>query len=110
MSTHILRGKYSPSAFQGMLASPSDRGEGAKSIAKVVGAKMTDAFFSVTNGDAVVLLEATAEQMAGLQMICMASGSFLSVTVEELISTKFQTVAMKTAGLKAGKYKPPNNK
>ena len=69
---------------------------------------MTDAFFSVTNGDAVVLLEAIAEQMAELQMICMASGSFLSVTVEELISTKAQTVAMKTAGMKAGKYKPPN--
>lgn len=83
----------------------SDRGQGAKSIASVVGAKMTNAFFSVTNGDAVVLLEATKEHMAELQMITMASGAFLSVSIEELISTKVQTAAMKTAGLKAAKYK-----
>lgn len=47
-----------------MLASPSDRGQGAKGISSAVGAKMIDAFFSVTNGDLIVLLEATKEQMA----------------------------------------------
>ena len=93
-----------------MLAAPSDRGEGAKAIAKVIGAKMTGAFFSVTNGDAIVLLEATKEQMAELQLITMASGAFLSVSIEELISTNVQTAAMKSAGAKAAKYKPPNKK
>ena len=110
MATYILRGKYSPTAYQGMLASPSDRGQGAKSISSAVGAKMLDAFFSVTNGDAVVLIEGTKEHMAELQMITMASGAFLSVTIEELISTKVQTAAMKTAGAKAAKYKSPNKK
>lgn len=71
---------------------------------------MIDAFFSVTNGDAVVLIEGTKEHMAELQMITMASGAFLSVTIEELISTKVQTAAMKTAGAKAAKYKSPNKK
>jgi len=49
MATYILRGKYSPAAYQGMLAKPSDRGQGAKVISSVVGAKMMDAFFSVTH-------------------------------------------------------------
>ena len=93
-----------------MLASPSDRGEGAKALARAVGAKMIDAYFSVTNGDALVLLEGTNEHMAEIQMITMASGAFLSVTIEEFISTKVQKNAMKTAGAKAGKYKAPNKK
>jgi hypothetical protein len=42
----------------------------------------------VTNGDALVLLEGTHEHMAEIQMITMASGAFLSVTIEEFISTQ----------------------
>ena len=110
MATYILRGKYSPAAYQGMLDAPSDRGQAAKSIGNVVGAKMIDAYFSVTNGDAVVIVEATKEHMAELQMICMASGAFLSVAIEELISTKVQTALMKTASARAAKYKAPNKK
>ena len=38
-------------------------------------------------------------------MITISIGAFLSMAIEELISTKVQTAAMKTAGARAAKYK-----
>ncbi|MSP04852.1 MAG: hypothetical protein EXR05_06360 [Acetobacteraceae bacterium] len=64
----------------------------------------------MTNGDAVVLIEATEKHMVEIQMIIMSSGAFSSVFIEELISTKAQTSAMKSGGAKAAKYKAPNKK
>ena len=43
-------------------------------------------------------------------MITMASGAFIDIGSEEMISTKTMTAAMTSAGAKAAKYKAPHKK
>ena len=40
MHTYILRGKYSPEAFDGMLNDPSDRAPAAQALVEAIGGKM----------------------------------------------------------------------
>jgi uncharacterized protein with GYD domain len=108
MALYLVRSGYTSTAFQGMLASPSDRGEAAKALFKSLGLKTHDIFFSISSGSIVCLVEGTAEQVTEAQMITMASGAFTEINVEELISTKAMKTAMTNAGAKAAKYKAPN--
>ena len=108
MALYLVRSGYTSTAFQGMLASPSDRGEAAKALFKSLGLKTHDIFFSISSGSIVCLVEGTAEQVTEAQMITMASGAFAEIHVEELISTKAMKTAMTNAAAKASKYKAPN--
>lgn len=108
MAFYLVRSRYTPSAFQGMLTSPSDRGEAAKALFKSLGFKKSEVFFSISNGSIVCLIEGTADQITEAQMITMSSGAFVEIHVEELISTKAMKAAMSVAGAKAAKYKAPN--
>ena len=108
MALYLVRSGYTSTAFQGMLASPSDRGEAAKALFKSLGLKTHDIFFSISSGSIVCLVEGTAERVTEAQMITMASGAFTEINVEELISTKAMKTAMTNAAAKAAKYKAPN--
>ena len=108
MALYLVHSRYTPTAFQGMLSNPSDRGEAAKTLFKSLGLKTLDVFFSVSTGSIVCLVEGTGEQVAETQMITMGSGAFCEIHVEELISTKAMKTAMNNAAAKAAKYKAPN--
>ena len=108
MSLYLVRSRYTPTAFQGMLAAPSDRGEAAKALFKSMGFKTHEVLFSISNGSIVCLIEGTSEQITEAQMITMSSGAFTEIHVEELISTKAMKTAMTNAGAKVAKYKAPN--
>jgi uncharacterized protein with GYD domain len=108
MALYLVRSRYTPTAFQGMLAAPSDRGEAAKALFKSLGLKTHEIFFSISNGSIVCLIEGTAEQITEAQMITMSSGAFTEIHVEELIPTKAMKTAMTNAGAKVAKYKAPN--
>jgi len=108
MALYLVRSGYTSTAFQGMLAAPSDRGEAAKVLFKSLGLKTHEIFFSISSGSIVCLVEGTAEQVTEAQMITMASGAFTEINVEELISTKAMKTAMTNAAAKAAKYKAPN--
>ena len=108
MALYLVRSGYTSTAFQGMLAAPSDRGEAAKALFKSLGLKTHEIFFSLSSGSIVCLVEGTAEQVTEAQMITMASGAFTEIHVEELISTKAMKTAMTNAAAKAAKYKAPN--
>jgi uncharacterized protein with GYD domain len=108
MALYLVRSRYTPTAFQGMLASPSDRGDAAKTLFKSIGLKTHEVMFSVSTGSIVCLVEGTAEQITETQMITMASGAFSEIHAEELVSTKTMKAAMAHAGAKAAKYKAPN--
>ncbi len=107
MALYLVRSRYTTTAFQGMLAAPSDRGEAAKALFKSLGLKTHEVLFSISNGSIVCLIEGTAEQITEAQMITMASGAFQEIQVEELVSTKAMKSAMTNAGAKAAKYKAP---
>jgi uncharacterized protein with GYD domain len=108
MALYLVRSRYTPTAFQGMLAAPSDRGDAAKALFKSLGIKTHEIFFSISNGSIVCLIEGSAEQITEAQMITMSSSAFTEIQVEELISTKAMKTAMANAGAKAAKYKAPN--
>lgn len=108
MALYLVRSRYTPTAFQGMLASPSDRGDAAKTLFKSLGLKTHEIYFSISSGSIVCLVEGSAEQVAEAQMITMSSGAFSEIHAEELISTKSMKTAMTNAGAKAAKYKAPN--
>ena len=108
MALYLVRSGYTSTAFQGMLAAPSDRGEAAKALFKSLGLKTHEIFFSISSGSIVCLVEGTAEQVTEAQMITMSSGAFTEIHVEELISTKALKTAMTNAAAKAAKYKAPN--
>lgn len=108
MALYLVRSAYTSIAFQGMLASPSDRGEAAKALFKSLGLKTHEIFFSISSGSIVCLVEGTAEQVTEAQMITMSSGALTEIHVEELISTKAMKTAMTNAAAKAAKYKAPN--
>ena len=110
MALYLVRSRYTPTAFQGMLASPSDRGDAAKTLFKSIGLKTHEVMFSVSTGSIVCLVEGTAEQITETQMITMASGGFSQVCAQELMTTKDMLGAMKSAGAKAAKYAAPNKK
>ena len=108
MALHLFRGHYSNAAFQGMLATPLNRGDAATAIFKTVGIKTHEILYSVSTGEIVCLIEGSGEQITEIEMITMASGVFSSVSSEELISTKTMVDVMKSAGANASKFKPPN--
>lgn len=108
MALYLVRSRYTTSAFQGMLAAPSDRGDAAKTLFKSIGLKTHEIFYSISTGSIVCLVEGNTEQITEAQMITMSSGAFLEIDVEELISTKAMKSAMGNAGAKAAKYKAPN--
>lgn len=56
MATYLVHGRYSPAAFQGMLAASHDRGQAAKTLFKSLGIKTKEIMFSVTSGEIVCLL------------------------------------------------------
>jgi len=110
MATYLVHGRYTPAAFQGMLAAPHDRGEAAKALFKSLGIKTREIMFSMTSGEIVCLLEGTSAQIAEAQMITMASGGFSQIHAQELMTTKDMLVAIKSASTKAAKYSAPNKK
>ena len=51
MHTYILRGKYSPDAFDGMLNDPSDRAPAAQALVEAIGGKMLGMYYSVSSSE-----------------------------------------------------------
>lgn len=110
MAIYLVQARYTPAAFQGMLATPHDRGDAAKALFKSLGIKTREIMFSMATGEIVCLLEGSSAQIAEAEMITMASGGFTQVHAQELMTTKDMLVAMKSAGAKAAKYAAPNKK
>jgi uncharacterized protein with GYD domain len=110
MTTYLVHARYSPAAFQGMLADSLDRGQAAKVLFKSLGLKTKEIMYSVTSGEIVCLVEGTSAQIAQAQMITMASGGFSQVDAQELMTTQDMQAAMKTAASKVSKYSAPNKK
>ena len=64
MALYLVRSGYTSTAFQGMLAAPSDRGEAAKALFKSLGLKTHEIFFSISSGSIVCLVEGTASGLS----------------------------------------------
>jgi uncharacterized protein with GYD domain len=108
MATYLFRATYSNAAFAGMISSPSDRGPAIKALAKAGGLKVSNIYYCVSTGELVCILEGTAEQLAAMCMVGLASGGVTAFNTQELVSTATMHKALTTAGKISGKYQAPN--
>lgn len=73
-----------------------------------VGIQTHEILISVSTGSIIALFEGTAEQVAEITMIVMASGALREFAAEEVISTETMAAVMKSASTKAEKYAAPH--
>ena len=108
MSTYIASAKYSNDAFKGMVATPQDREAAARTLFDAVGIAMHQIFFSVNEAEIIVVVEGTAEQMAAVEMVTMATGTFDGFQAKEVIDMASMRAAMESASKVMSAYAPPN--
>ncbi|WP_138473349.1 GYD domain-containing protein [Poseidonocella sp. HB161398] len=108
MPHFVVTGCYTSAAFKGMIANPSDRAEGARSIIEAAGGKVT-AYYATTGAtDWLVIAEIDDVQdlVAGLMGVA-ASGMVANVQTVRAFSAEELTEMQRKAGQIAGSYKAP---
>lgn len=108
MATFMIRAPYTGDGFKGMVTSPSDREAGVRNVIEAVGASLENVYFSVSTGEAIVILSGTSQQMAALGMAVMSSGALGTIECMELLNTNDMTAAMETASQVVSTYRAPN--
>ncbi len=108
MATYIATAKYSNDAFKGMVTNPQDREAAARTLFESLGVTMHQIYFSVTDGYIVVVVEGTAQQMASVEMVTMATGAFTGIESKEVITMADMRSAMESAAKVMPSYDPPN--
>jgi uncharacterized protein with GYD domain len=108
MSTYIASAKYSNDAFKGMVANPQDREAAARALFDAVGIKMHQIYFGVNEAEIVVVVEGTPQQMAAIEMVTMATGTFDGFHAKEVITMTDMRTAMESASKVMSAYSPPN--
>ena len=108
MATYLATASYSNDAFKGMVATPQDREAAARQLFESLGVSLHQIYFSVTDGDIIVVLQGSAQQMAALEMVTMASGAFTRIESREIISMTDMKSAMDTASQAMSSYTPPH--
>ena len=108
MQKYWFRMRYSPGAFQGMVAEPRSRAPEIEKMFGGSGMELVDAGFSVSTGEICAVVRGTREQVGKVEFACMASGAFVEVDIIELVTLDDMVEMMSGAGKLLGKYKSPN--
>ncbi|MBE9639906.1 GYD domain-containing protein [Salipiger mangrovisoli] len=108
MPTFIVTGCYTAAALKGMIANPSDRAEGARSVVEAAGGKML-AFYATTGPtDWMVIAEvADVHDLLASMMAVGASGMVSNVQTVRGFSAEELMEMQKRAGKVAQAYKSP---
>lgn len=106
MALYIVTGNYTAAAMKGMMASPSDREEAARSVVEAAGGKVQAYYLTSGETDFLIVTEANdAKDILPALMVTGGSGTVSNLkTVMAFTSADF-TAAQKKAGEIAGKYK-----
>ncbi len=107
MSTYLIRGKYSPEAFKGMLAKPEDRTAAIKAFYEAAGVKLLHLWFAPSSGEVIGITEGTLIQGIPLGIVSMATGTVTEGSSLELVTMEQLAEGMKAAGTLAAKFRPP---
>ena len=108
MQKYWFRMRYSPGAFQGMVAAPRSRAPEIEKMLGGSGMELVDAGFSVSTGEICAVVRGTREQVGKVEFACMASGAFVEVDIIELVTLDDMVEMMSGAGQLLGKYQSPN--
>jgi uncharacterized protein with GYD domain len=107
MSIYLIRAKYSPEAFKGMLAKPEDRTATIKAFYEAAGVKLLHLWYSPMSGEIIAITEGTLTQGIPLGIVSMAAGTVTEGSSLELVTMEQLAEGMKAAGALAAKFRPP---
>jgi len=105
MGLYLVQSNYTPEAFKGLLANPTDRLAALKPIYEAAGGKLLHLWFS--GSEVVTVAEGSATAGASIVVAVMASGAVSEIKIKELVSPEQMVEAAKAAGAIAAKYRPP---
>jgi uncharacterized protein with GYD domain len=106
MSLYLVRARYTPEAYKGMLVRPGDREAPGREVFEAAGMKLHHIWYSA-NGEVVCVAEGNAVAGATVAMVVTASGALCDAESIELLTMQQQVEAMKQASKIAEKYRPP---
>ncbi len=108
MPLYLVRCRYTPKAWQGLVTNPEDRTELAKQVCERFGGKLHNLFFAFGEHDLIEIIEAPDNKtMMAIIMASASSGSLTDVTTTVLVSAAEARDAMAIAGEQAGVYRRP---
>ena len=108
MGTYLFRGKYSSEAFQGMISSPTHRGNEAKDFLEKSGGTVVGVYYAISRCELVGIVECTPRQVTAIEMACMATNAFVSIEVEAWVSPDLRVASMDDASKISGNLNAPN--
>ena len=108
MGIYMLRARWGPEAFKGVLADPHDRRGPVEKLIAANHLILRDMYYSPDRRETVMICEGRYDDVTDYTMIGFASGSFQDTTIENLISTQEMTASMINAQKRASAYSAPN--
>jgi len=108
MPCYLVRCRYTPEAWQGLVANPEDRTELAERVCESFGGKLHNLFFAFGEHDLIEIIEAPDNKtMMAIMMASASAGSLTDVTTTVLVSATEARDAMAIAGEQPGTYRCP---
>lgn len=88
MSLYLIKAKYSPQGYKGILERPQDLADSTKIVLATIGVEPQGIYYSIADGALVLILELNARQIGALEIVIMCGGDFQAISSEELMLTK----------------------
>ena len=110
MATHLIRCRYTPEGFKGMISSPSDRGAAIQKLFTAMEMRVDSIHFSTSTCELYIMCETGEDpiKLVAAELIVLGTGAIAEVQVINLIDSKTLLDAMKLGGTISGAYKPPS--
>ena len=108
MPQYLVRCRYTPEAWKGLVSNPEDRTALAEKVVESFGGKLHQLYFAFGKHDLIEIIEAPDDKtMMAIMMATAASVSLTDVTTTVLISAADARDAMTVAYNQAGVYRRP---
>ena len=110
MSKYLIRFSYTPEAWAEMIRNPTDRSAATRAVLEPVGGVLECFYYTFGEGDGFVVVEVPDSAAAAAAAIAVAStGSFRSLTTQELLDPAQMVAVLGTAGQAVGVYARPGS-
>ena len=108
MPQYLVRCRYTPEAWNGLVSNPEDRTTLAEKVCESFGGKLHHLYVAFGEHDLIEIIEAPDDKtMMAIMMATAASGSLTDMTTTVLISAADARDAMTLANNQAGVYRRP---
>jgi uncharacterized protein with GYD domain len=110
VTKYLINFSYTPEAWAKMIQNPSDRSVATRAVLEPVGGTLECFYYTFGEGDGFVIVEVPDADAAAAAAIAVAStGSFRSVTTQELIDPGRMIDVLSKAARGVGVYPKPGS-